>query len=61
MYVNADMWWKSAGVHKSDILAVSQCATLGVVATASHDADLVVWRLETQGAVQHLHQSAQSG
>lgn len=55
------MWWKSAGVHKSDILAVSQCATLGVVATASHDADLVVWRLETQGAVQHLHRSAQSG
>ncbi|XP_075890706.1 cilia- and flagella-associated protein 337-like isoform X3 [Nelusetta ayraudi] len=61
LYVKADMWWKSAGVHKSDILAVSQCATLGVVATASHDADLVVWRLETQGAVQHLHRSAQSG
>lgn len=57
LYVKADMWWKSVGVHRSDILAVSQCAALGVIATASHNGDLVVWRLETQGAVQHLHPS----
>lgn len=55
--MKAEVWRKSICVHQSDILAVSQCAALGVIATASHDGDLVVWRLETQGAVHHLHQS----
>ncbi|KAF3853398.1 hypothetical protein F7725_014086 [Dissostichus mawsoni] len=49
LYVRADMSWKSSGVHKSDILAVSQCSPLGVIATGSYDGEVIIWRLETQG------------
>uniref|UniRef100_A0A8C5AGN3 Uncharacterized protein n=1 Tax=Gadus morhua TaxID=8049 RepID=A0A8C5AGN3_GADMO len=49
VYVKADMAWKSEGVHKSDILAVCPCPALGVIATASYDGEVVVWRVETQG------------
>ncbi|XP_070783771.1 cilia- and flagella-associated protein 337 [Enoplosus armatus] len=61
LYVRADMSWKSSGVHKSDILAVCQCSALGVVATASHDGEVVIWRLETQGPVLHLQRPTQTG
>lgn len=37
MCVRADMLWKSRSGHTADILAVSQCSALGVVATASRD------------------------
>lgn len=36
---DSDMWWKLVGVHKSDLLAVSQFIALGV-----GDGGLVVWR-----------------
>ncbi|KAK9530591.1 hypothetical protein VZT92_012082 [Zoarces viviparus] len=55
------MSWKSSGVHKSDIRAVCQCAALGVVATASHDGEVIIWRLETQGPVLHLQRPTQAG
>nr|XP_046232345.1 WD repeat-containing protein 49 isoform X2 [Scatophagus argus] len=61
LYVRADMSWKSSGVHKSDILAVSHCSALGVVATASHDGEVIIWRLETQGPVLHLQRPTQRG
>ncbi|XP_062299179.1 WD repeat-containing protein 49 [Scomber scombrus] len=61
LYVRADMSWKSNGVHKSDILAVGQCSSLGVIATASHDGEVIIWRLETQGPLLHLHRETQAG
>ncbi|XP_044194675.1 WD repeat-containing protein on Y chromosome isoform X2 [Thunnus albacares] len=61
LYVRADMAWKSKGVHKSDILAVAQCSSLGVVATASHDGEVIIWRLETQGPLLHLQRETEAG
>ncbi|XP_042363559.1 WD repeat-containing protein 49 [Plectropomus leopardus] len=61
LYVRAEMSWKSSGVHKSDILALCQCSALGVIATASHDGEVIIWRLETQGPVLHLQRHAQNG
>ncbi|KAM7381893.1 hypothetical protein PAMA_012648 [Pampus argenteus] len=61
LYVKADMSWKSRGVHKSDILAVGQCSSLGVVATASHDGEVIIWRLETQGPLLHLRKETHTG
>ncbi|KAM9336618.1 cilia- and flagella-associated protein 337 [Symphorus nematophorus] len=61
VYVRADMSWKSGGVHKSDILAVSPCSALGVVATASHGGEVIIWRLETQGPVLHLQRPTDRG
>ncbi|CAG5909022.1 unnamed protein product, partial [Menidia menidia] len=59
--VRADLSWKSKGVHKSDIMAVRQCTSLGVVATASYDGEVVIWRLETQGPSLSLQREAQEG
>ncbi|XP_034070180.1 WD repeat-containing protein on Y chromosome isoform X1 [Gymnodraco acuticeps] len=61
LYVRADMSWKSSGVHKSDILAVSQCSPLGVIATGSYDGEVIIWRLETQGPVLRLQRPTQAG
>ncbi|XP_068439589.1 cilia- and flagella-associated protein 337 [Clinocottus analis] len=61
LYVRADMSWKSSGVHKSDIVAVCQCAAVGVVATASHDGEVIIWRPETQGPALHLQRATQGG
>ncbi|XP_071402332.1 cilia- and flagella-associated protein 337 [Centroberyx affinis] len=61
VYVRADMSWKSGGVHSSDILAVCQCPALGVVATASHDGEVIIWRLETQGPLLRLQRDTQPG
>ncbi|XP_023285017.1 WD repeat-containing protein 49-like [Seriola lalandi dorsalis] len=61
LYVRADLSWKSSGVHKSDILVVCQCSALGVVATASHDGEVIVWRLETQGPLLHLQRERRAG
>ncbi|KAG8009073.1 WD repeat-containing protein 49 [Nibea albiflora] len=61
LYVRADMSWKSNGVHKSDILAVRQCSALGVVATASYDGEIIVWRMEIQGPVLRLQRPNQRG
>ncbi|XP_041819391.1 WD repeat-containing protein 49 [Chelmon rostratus] len=61
VFVRADMSWKSSGVHKSDILAVCQCPALGVVATASHGGEVIIWRLETQGPLFHLQRPTDRG
>ncbi|CAL8283631.1 unnamed protein product [Merluccius merluccius] len=60
VYVRADMSWKSKGVHQSDILAVCSCLALGVVATASYDGEVIIWRVETQGPVQRLQRDTQT-
>lgn len=52
--VRADVSWKSSGVHKSDILTVCQSPALRVVATASYDGEVVIWRAETQTPMLHL-------
>ncbi|KAK2820770.1 hypothetical protein Q5P01_023729 [Channa striata] len=61
LYVRARMSWKSSGVHTADILAVCQCSALGVIATASHNGEIVIWRLETQGPLLHLQRHTQAG
>ncbi|KAG7256741.1 hypothetical protein CRUP_007368 [Coryphaenoides rupestris] len=62
VYVKADTSWKSEGVHKSDILAVCSCPALGVVATATYDGEVIVWRVDTQRPVQRLQTTdAQAG
>ncbi|XP_030610137.1 WD repeat-containing protein 49-like [Archocentrus centrarchus] len=58
--VRADTSWKSSGVHKSDILTVCQCPALRVVATASYDGEVVIWRMETQGPMLHLQRGMQA-
>lgn len=61
MYVNADLSWKSTAVHQSDVLAVCECSALGVVATADQDGEVIVWRVDTQGPLLHLHTQTQAG
>uniref|UniRef100_A0A672J3A8 Uncharacterized protein n=1 Tax=Salarias fasciatus TaxID=181472 RepID=A0A672J3A8_SALFA len=56
--VKADMSWKSRGVHRADVLAVCPCPALGVVATASYDGEIVVWRLDVQGPLLHLRRQS---
>ncbi|KAJ3608214.1 hypothetical protein NHX12_025264 [Muraenolepis orangiensis] len=51
---------RSEGVHKSDISSVCSCPALGLVATASDDGEVVVWRVETQGPVQRLQRDTQT-
>uniref|UniRef100_A0A1A7ZAZ8 Si:dkey-202c14.3 n=1 Tax=Nothobranchius furzeri TaxID=105023 RepID=A0A1A7ZAZ8_NOTFU len=58
--VTADMSWKSSDGHKSDIMAVRQCSPLGVIATASHDGELIIWRLDTQRPIIHLQRGTQA-
>ncbi|XP_068161900.1 cilia- and flagella-associated protein 337 [Antennarius striatus] len=59
--IRADMTWKSSGVHGADILAVSQCTALEVIATASYDGEVVIWRLETKGPALRLQGPAHRG
>ncbi|CAJ1080773.1 WD repeat-containing protein 49 [Xyrichtys novacula] len=59
LYVRADMTWKSSRVHKSDILGVCQCSALGVIATASYDGEVIIWKLETQGPLFHLQRKTE--
>ncbi|XP_066560708.1 cilia- and flagella-associated protein 337 [Amia ocellicauda] len=48
IYVQADLSWKAGQAHKDDILAVDYCPTLGLLATASYDGELILWNLDTQ-------------
>ncbi|CAG04417.1 unnamed protein product [Tetraodon nigroviridis] len=61
MCVRADVLWKSHGSHTADILAVSQCSALGVVATASRDGGLIIWRCESRGPALRLQGPTQKG
>ncbi|XP_030019123.1 WD repeat-containing protein 49 [Sphaeramia orbicularis] len=61
LYVKSNMSWKCSRVHKSDILAVHHCSALDIVATASHDGEVIIWRLETQGPLLHLRRQTPTG
>ncbi|XP_046888665.1 WD repeat-containing protein 49 [Hypomesus transpacificus] len=59
--VKADMSWKSGRIHKADIQALAHCPALGVVATASHDGEIIVWAMETQRPLVRLRRDPPSG
>ncbi|XP_067101289.1 cilia- and flagella-associated protein 337 [Osmerus mordax] len=59
--VKADMSWKSGRIHKADIQALAHCPALGVVATASHDGEIIVWAMDTQRPLVRLRRDPQSG
>ncbi|XP_062331061.1 WD repeat-containing protein on Y chromosome isoform X2 [Osmerus eperlanus] len=59
--VKADMSWKSGRIHKADIQALAHCPALGVVATASHDGEIIVWAMDTQRPLVRLRRNPQSG
>ncbi|XP_072501614.1 cilia- and flagella-associated protein 337-like isoform X4 [Notamacropus eugenii] len=48
LYVPADKSWKGGQLHKEDILAVDYCPSLDLLATASFDGEIIVWKVETQ-------------
>ncbi|XP_034148130.1 WD repeat-containing protein on Y chromosome isoform X2 [Esox lucius] len=54
VFVRADMSWKSGQQHRADILAIDHCPALGIVATGSHDGEVIVWTLDTQRPLVHL-------
>lgn len=61
MYVRADVAWTSRSGHAEDISAVSQCSALGVVATASRDGGLIIWRYETRRPALQLQGPTEKG
>nr|XP_015211450.1 PREDICTED: WD repeat-containing protein on Y chromosome-like isoform X2 [Lepisosteus oculatus] len=56
-YVPADLSWKGGQVHSDDILAVDYCPSLGLLATASFDGELIVWTLDTQRSFVYLRRA----
>ncbi|MBN3313526.1 WDR49 protein, partial [Atractosteus spatula] len=56
-YVHADLSWKGGQVHSDDILAVDYCPSLGLLATASFDGELIVWTLDTQRSFVYLRRA----
>ncbi|MFT7804220.1 WD repeat-containing protein on Y chromosome-like [Arapaima gigas] len=55
IYVQADLSWKSGQLHREDILAVDLCPARGLLATASFDGEIIVWTLDTQRPLLHIH------
>ncbi|XP_045580316.1 WD repeat-containing protein on Y chromosome [Salmo salar] len=60
VFVRADMSWKSGQQHRADILVVDHCPTLGVIATGSHDGEVIVWTLDTQRPLVRLRRATHS-
>ncbi|CAB1313164.1 unnamed protein product [Coregonus sp. 'balchen'] len=60
MFVRADMSWKSGQQHRTDILVVDHCPALGVIATGSHDGEVIVWTLDTQRPLVRLQRATHS-
>ncbi|KAJ0060181.1 hypothetical protein NL108_004028, partial [Boleophthalmus pectinirostris] len=48
LHVKASSSGKLSELHKSDICALAHCPALGITATASQKAGIIVWKLETQ-------------
>ncbi|XP_023804859.1 WD repeat-containing protein on Y chromosome isoform X2 [Oryzias latipes] len=57
--VNIKISWESSEVSKSNIVTMGLCASLGVVATANHDGDIIIWRIDTQKPLLQLHNETQ--
>ena len=53
MYIEADDSWKGGVLHKDDILDLAYCAP-NLLATASFDAEILVWTLETEKLILRL-------
>ncbi|XP_029102819.1 WD repeat-containing protein on Y chromosome [Scleropages formosus] len=58
VYIQADLSWKSGQVHKEDILAADLCSARGLLATASFDGEIIIWTLETQRPLLHIHRAS---
>ncbi|XP_036073071.1 WD repeat-containing protein 49 isoform X2 [Oryzias melastigma] len=54
--VNVKISWE---VSKSNIVTMSLCASLGLVATASHDGEILIWRTDTQKPLLHIRNETQ--
>ncbi|KAJ1129415.1 hypothetical protein NDU88_007785 [Pleurodeles waltl] len=48
LHIVADCSWKGGQLHTEDILAADYCSALGLLATASFDGEIIVWKIETQ-------------
>ncbi|KAK7919797.1 hypothetical protein WMY93_011081 [Mugilogobius chulae] len=60
LHVKATKSWKSSGLHKADILALSHCPELDVIATATQKGEVIVWKLETQMPALTLYKDTSS-
>ncbi|KAM8889111.1 cilia- and flagella-associated protein 337 [Synchiropus picturatus] len=58
--ISAEKSWKASCVHKADILALCHSSSLGLIATASRDGEVIIWRTETQEPIIHLRRHAQT-
>ncbi|KAM4663576.1 cilia- and flagella-associated protein 337-like [Discoglossus pictus] len=47
-YVPANDSWRGGHLHQEDILTADFCPSLGLLATASYDGEIIVWNTETQ-------------
>ncbi|XP_018090989.1 WD repeat-containing protein on Y chromosome isoform X1 [Xenopus laevis] len=56
VYVPANDSWKGGQVHQEDILTADLCPSLGLLATASFDGEIILWNVETQRLYLYLRQ-----
>ncbi|KAG6936914.1 WD repeat-containing protein on Y chromosome-like [Chelydra serpentina] len=57
LYVTAHPSWKARQLHKEDILTVDYCPSLGLLASASFDGEIIVWHVESQSVYLCLRQT----
>ncbi|XP_074870744.1 cilia- and flagella-associated protein 337-like [Carettochelys insculpta] len=57
LYVPAHPSWKGGRLHKDDILAVDYCPSLGLLASASFDGEIIVWDVQSQSVYLYLRQT----
>ncbi|XP_075760105.1 cilia- and flagella-associated protein 337-like isoform X2 [Pelodiscus sinensis] len=57
LYVAAHPSWKGGQPHKDDILTVDYCPSLGLLASASFDGEILVWDVESQSVCLYLRQA----
>nr|XP_005283176.2 WD repeat-containing protein on Y chromosome-like isoform X1 [Chrysemys picta bellii] len=57
LYVTAHPSWKGGQLHKEDILTVDYCPSLGLLASASFDGEIIMWDVESQSVYLYLRQA----
>ncbi|XP_073166758.1 cilia- and flagella-associated protein 337-like isoform X2 [Lepidochelys kempii] len=57
LYVTVHPSWKGGQLHKEDILTVDYCPSLGLLASASFDGEIIVWDVESQSVYLYLRQT----
>ncbi|XP_031750588.1 WD repeat-containing protein on Y chromosome isoform X2 [Xenopus tropicalis] len=60
VYVPANHSWKGGQLHQEDILTADFCPSLGLLATASFDGEIILWNAETQRLYLYLRQCPQA-